>query len=313
LITGIPLSGGHSALYTLTASVGGYEVNSRFRIVIEGAPLQRPNISLSRASMDLFIGQDVLIGDNFEVANSGGGITRYTVFPELPAGLSLDPLTGVISGRLVSDELDNEDYILFANNEAGSDSAAFVITASANPPIIGLSSRDVTLAQGVTFDRSYLDIVSEGGPAIVWTITPSLPAGLSFDSGTGQISGKPAIADPGVGRLYTIRATGLAGTSDTATFIMRVTKAHSAPKAPATLKVKKSATVSALSSGKQILTVTSLTKKICSVSAVKKSGKISSYTLKGVKAGNCQIMFTFNGTTTWNAVNAKSAMIKVTK
>ena len=55
---------------------------------------------------------------------------------------------------------------------------------------------------------------SSGGPVSTWTISPSLPAGLSLDSSTGAISGTPTAISSSTS--YTITATN-AGGSGTAT------------------------------------------------------------------------------------------------
>lgn len=58
------------------------------------------------------------------------------------------------------------------------------------------------------------------------------------------------------------------------------------------------------------ITVSSASKKICSVTAVKKSNKITGYTVKGLKAGTCSVVVTITGNTAFNALT-KTVAVKV--
>ena len=50
------------------------------------------------------------------------------------------------------------------------------------------------------------------------------------------------------------------------------------------------------------VTVASASKAFCSVTAVKKSGKITGYTVKGLKAGKCSVVLTITGDATYNSL-----------
>ena len=59
-------------------------------------------------------------------------------------------------------------------------------------------------------------------------------------------------------------------------------------------------------------TVTTTTKTICSVTAVKKAAKITGYTVKGLKAGACKVVLTITGDATYNALT-KTVSVAVSK
>ena len=52
-----------------------------------------------------------------------------------------------------------------------------------------------------------------GGPVVSWSISPSLPTGLSIDSNTGEVSGTPTVLSSLT--IYTITATNTGGSATT--------------------------------------------------------------------------------------------------
>lgn len=111
----------------------------------------------------------------------------------------------------------------------------------------------------------------------------------------------------------------------TVTIAGPVAPAKKAPRVPAVatkLKIAKTITV-ALHATKGTATkganadglattVTTTTKTICTVTAVKKSGKITSYTVKGLKAGACKVVLTITGNATYKSLT-KTVAVTVSK
>jgi hypothetical protein len=64
-------------------------------------------------------------------SSSGGAPTSYAVQPSLPAGLSLNPTTGVISGTPTAVTV-NATYVVSASNSAGSTTASLTISVRRN-------------------------------------------------------------------------------------------------------------------------------------------------------------------------------------
>ena len=62
-------------------------------------------------------------------------------------------------------------------------------------------------------------VTSTGGAVVSYSVSPSLPAGLSLDTSTGSISGTPTAVTSSA--TYTITATNTGGT-DTATMTIVV-------------------------------------------------------------------------------------------
>ena len=141
--------------------------------------------------------------------NTGGGGVTYTVSPALPAGLSINSTTGVISGTPMAASA-AANYTVTATNTGGTSSKTLTITitgpGSFTYPNIEFHAGAVVTPVSPT--------VSGTAPTH-YTISPALPSNLSINPNTGVISGTaPSQAAAAVN--YTV--TGTAGTcSSTAT------------------------------------------------------------------------------------------------
>jgi len=124
----------------------------------------------------------------------------------LPDGLALDPITGVISGTPTA--IGTFNFTITASNSAGADSRLFSISVGGVPPVITTT----TLADG-TFGTAYSETVAATGfEAPTFAVTAgALPAGLSLDATTGEISGTPS----SLGTFnFTVTATNSEGSDD---------------------------------------------------------------------------------------------------
>ena len=87
----------------------------------------------------------------------------------------------------------------------------------AAPSGITFSPSSLTAEKGTAITP--LTPTASGGPVVSWSISPALPAGLSLNTSTGEISGTPTAVSPST--TYTVTATN-AGGSGTATFTLEV-------------------------------------------------------------------------------------------
>ena len=144
--------------------------------------------------------------------SSGGTVTSWSVSPSLPSGLSLDNTTGAISGTPTA-ITSSATYTITATNTGGSATAVVTIQVNMAPPSsISYNPSSHTLVKGTAMTT--VTPTATGGPVSTWTISPSLPAGLSISATTGAISGTPTAISSSTS--YTITATN-AGGSGTAT------------------------------------------------------------------------------------------------
>jgi hypothetical protein len=115
----------------------------------------------------------------------GGTVTGYSVSPALPAGLALDSTSGAISGTPLAASPETT-YTVTASNAGGSATASvtFVVLV---PPALTYAG-PVIATVGVALPPLVPTLT---GDADTFSIQPSLPDGLRFDSATGIVSGTP--------------------------------------------------------------------------------------------------------------------------
>ena len=149
-------------------------------------------------------------------SSTGGPITQYTIGPSLPAGLTIDPTTGIISGT-PSAVSSQTSYTVTGTNASGTVTATVVITVNVAPPASLSYNTPNIYTTGTTITP--LNPSSTGGPITQYTIGPSLPAGLTIDPTTGIISGTPSAVSSQTS--YTVTGTNASGTV-TATVVITV-------------------------------------------------------------------------------------------
>jgi len=141
------------------------------------------------------------------ILNYGTTPITYTISPSLPSGLSIDSNTGVISGTPINIQ-NIVSYTITASNSIGTTDAN--INIKINAPIIaptGLSYNNINTIQGTTITP--VNPTLNAGTSPTYTVSPSLPTGLSINSSTGVISGTPISAQSLT--FYTITATNISG------------------------------------------------------------------------------------------------------
>jgi len=135
-----------------------------------------------------------------------GTVTGYSVSPALPAGLTLDPTSGVISGTPLAAS-SATTYTVTASNGAGATTAALTFAVLVPPPPTGLTyTSPVTGTVGAALTPV---VPTLGGHADAFTVSPPLPAGLTLDPVTGIVSGTPSRERVAV--TYTITASNASG------------------------------------------------------------------------------------------------------
>jgi hypothetical protein len=119
-----------------------------------------------------------------------GTVTSYGVSPALPTGLSINTTTGVISGTPTA-ITPTANYTVTASNTAGSTTAIVKITANGTAPNVAYVPY---YAYTANVGAQTITPTSTGGAVTSWSITPALPAGLTFSTTEGSISGTPTAA-----------------------------------------------------------------------------------------------------------------------
>lgn len=213
VISGTPTSVSAATNYTVTASNAAGSTTATVNITVNLSP---PS-SLSYTTPVTFVVGTAITP--LSPSHSGGAITNYTVSPALPGGLTLNATTGVISGTPTAATA-AANYTVTGSNSAGSKQATINITVNSSlQPPSGLSySTPVSYPTGYAITANNPTV--GGGAVTTWSISPALPAGLSFNSSTGSITGTPTTVTSGAN--YTVTASNGAG-STTATVNITVT------------------------------------------------------------------------------------------
>jgi hypothetical protein len=122
--------------------------------------------------------------------------------PGLPAGLSLDASTGVLSGQPDAGTGGEYNLVLEASNSEGNDTQNFTLTVGQPPEITSPASLTCETGQACS-----LTLAADGFPAPGFSVAGTLPAGMTFD-GTDTISGTP---QAGSGAEYSLTVTAANG------------------------------------------------------------------------------------------------------
>ncbi|CAN5478573.1 hypothetical protein BH11BAC3_BH11BAC3_00270 [soil metagenome] len=217
VITGTPTTATLAANYTVTASNTCGSVTVPLNITISPAAPTVLNYTLTTASYCL----GTAIANN-NPSNTGGASTSYSVSPALPAGLSLNSSTGVISGTPTSVTASNT-YTVTASNSCGSTTKALTIVVITTPSVT-YSTNPAVYCAGVAIAAN--NPANTGGPATSYSVSPALPAGLSLNTSTGVITGTPTTTAGIAAANYTVTAANTCGST---TVVVNITISPAAP------------------------------------------------------------------------------------
>ncbi|MBI5406211.1 MAG: putative Ig domain-containing protein, partial [Nitrospirae bacterium] len=208
VLSGTPTTAG---TYNFTAQVmdaNGAAASNPLSIIIYSG-LSITTTSLSDGTVNLAYSQTLAVG---------GGSSPYTwsiIVGSLPAGLTLNSGTGVISGTPTTAGTSNFTVQVTDINSA-------VATRSLSITIyVALSITTASLPAGTRTAAYSQTIAASGGKTpYAWSVTTgALPAGLALNSATGQISGTPTAA--GISN-FTIQVSDANGATDSRAFSITI-------------------------------------------------------------------------------------------
>ena len=133
------------------------------------------------------------VGVDFDVTPSVGGGTgsySWSVTGSLPTGLTINPSTGEISGTPTASGTYPFNLVATdADLQQATQSESVTIAADPSITSVVLPGGEV----GVSYDMT--PTVAGGTGSYTWSVTGSLPTGLTIDPSTGEISGTPTVDD----------------------------------------------------------------------------------------------------------------------
>lgn len=119
--------------------------------------------------------------------NSSAAITWSVVSGALPAGLTLNTTSGLLSGTPTA--TGDFTFKIQASTGGQTDSQTYTMSVVQPLKLTAAVKADAEVGLAYTFAPS----ASGGRPGYTWSLQGQLPTGLNFDAATGGISGKPTV------------------------------------------------------------------------------------------------------------------------
>ncbi|WP_456715276.1 putative Ig domain-containing protein [Bradyrhizobium sp. USDA 4353] len=220
-ISGTPTVTSSATTYTVTVTdTNSLSDSKTFQLTVNGAVTATQSV----ASKTLTQNQP---STNFTPVTGGGGTPNYTysISPSLPSGLTLSPSSGAITGTPTATS-GSQTYTITVT-DANSATASNTFTLAVNAAVTAtqsVASKTLTRNQPST---NFTPVTGGGGtPSLTYTISPSLPAGLSLGSSTGAITGTPTATSGAT--TYTITVTDANSATASNTFSLTVNSAVTA-------------------------------------------------------------------------------------
>jgi hypothetical protein len=206
VLSGTPTAGtGKTYSIMFTASNGvGSNATQNFTLTVDQAP------AITSASSTTF---SVGAAGTFTVTTTGFPTPTLSETGTLPAGVSfglIGPGTGMLAGTPAAGTNGTYPITFTASNGVGSPAGqSFTLTVNTAPVITSASNTTFSVGTPGTFT-----VTATGTPSPTLSETGTLPTGVTFNPGTGVLSGTPAA---GTGGTYPITFTASNGVGSPAT------------------------------------------------------------------------------------------------
>ncbi|HMK72944.1 MAG TPA: putative Ig domain-containing protein, partial [Myxococcaceae bacterium] len=201
VITGTPTALSAAASYVVTATNTGGTVQVSVVLAVNDVSAGSLTYSTNPAAYT----KGVAIAPNVPTS-SGGAVVSYSVAPPLPAGLSLNTTTGVITGTPTAVTA-AAGYLVTATNTGGTAQVSLIISVNDVPPAnLTYSTNPAVYTKGAAIAPN---TPSSGGGAVTsYSVSPALPAGLNLNTTTGVITGTPAVVSAAASYVVTASNSG---------------------------------------------------------------------------------------------------------
>ena len=216
VISGTPTTTGTTnSIVTVTDASGVTAATATFTWTVKAAPT-----ITTPANQTTTVGATVSVGVGPTCAN---GACTYTV-TALPAGLVINPQTGVISGTPTT--VGTTNSIVTVTDAAGvtATTSTFTWTVKAAPTITTPANQTTTV--GATVSVAVGSTCANG--SCTYTV-PGLPAGLVINATTGVISGTPTTTGTTNSTVTVTDAAGVTATTSTFTWTVKAAPTITTP------------------------------------------------------------------------------------
>ena len=180
-ITGIPTTAGTFSVGLTASNLSGV-TNATLTITVQPPPTL---VIASSTAATGRVGQSF----RFQVYTIGATAAARVSASGLPSGLSIDPVTGVISGTPTV--AGSSAVTLTVTDGATTTNSILELTFTSDPALPVIAGSDTVLLTPGQFVTYVINAPSNADPSdrTVYTLIGTLPAGLGFDPNTGTISG----------------------------------------------------------------------------------------------------------------------------
>ena len=232
-----------SLLVNVTATdTGGLANSSAFQLTIANtndAPTVSVAIADTATAEDAAFSHDASLNLTDVDAPHGDSLTFSATQvggAPLPAWLSMDAVTGVLSGTPAQGDVGIIDVEVTLTDSGGlSASSAFQLTVTNvnDRPVVSFAIADTGTSEDAAFNYDVAGSFTDpDGDALTFSATQvggaPLPAWLSIDAVTGNLSGTPAQGDVG-SLLVNVTATDTGGLTNSSAFQLTISNTNDAP------------------------------------------------------------------------------------
>jgi hypothetical protein len=230
-VSGTPTAASAAGTYTVTVTdTNGATAANSFSLAVSGP------VTATAAVASTGLTVDIAATPFTPVTGAGGvGTLSYSVSPTLPAGIALSPTTGQVAG-LPTVESGAATYTVTVTDGNGATAMAS-FSLAVNGPVTASSALATTTLTENHANPSFIPVTGGGGTTpYVYTVSPTLPAGLSLSSSTGAVTGAPSVTSAAMS--YTVTVTDANGATAHAGFSLTVNTAVTATQSVAMTSLK---------------------------------------------------------------------------
>ncbi|HEY5408706.1 MAG TPA: putative Ig domain-containing protein [Ginsengibacter sp.] len=196
-ISGTPTTAAVATIYTVTATNGCSSTTATVNITVLSSVT---TLSYTVQNPTYCTGSPITTNS---ATSNGAGTKTYSISPALLSGLSFSTTTGAITGTPTAVTA-TAAYTVTVSNGCSSVQTTLNITIIAGVSGLSYTTTPASYCTNTAITPNTVAGITGSG-TITYSVSPSLPAGLSISSTTGTISGTPTTAVAATN--YTVTAT----------------------------------------------------------------------------------------------------------
>ena len=221
VLSGTPTEGSSTTTYTYTVEdEDGDRDELTFSITVLADAM--PSFGSETIADQSYMENAPITSITLPPATGGDAPLTYSLNPALPEGLTFNSSTRVLSGT-PTETSQARTYTYMATDQDGDRvrlTFDIAIAADAMPTFGNRTIDDQIYAQNMAITNVTLPAATGGDTPLTYSLSPTLPSGLTFNSSTRVLSGTPTVGTPPMPYTYTV--TDEDGDTDALTFTIHV-------------------------------------------------------------------------------------------